>query len=116
MSKTNLFGLLVLGASAIGLVGTTKKLMEKNKELEYLTTDYDNLEDWKNEAIAERDKAEEELQEMTAGVNELLNMLEESNERYNKLQDNFNKMCSAVDYWQNKYKQQKQENEELKLK
>ena len=53
---------------------------------------------------------------MTAGVNELLNMLEESNERYDKLQENFNKMCSAVDYWQNKYKQQKQENEELKLK
>lgn len=116
MSKTNLFGLLVLGASAIGLVGTTKKLVEKKQELEYLTIDYDNLEEWKNEAIAERDKAEEELQGMTAGINELLDMLEESNKRYDKLQENFNKMCSAVDYWQNKYKQQKQENEELKLK
>lgn len=116
MSKTNLFGLLVLGASAIGLVGTTKKLMEKNSELKDLIIDYEYLDNLKDETIAERDKAEEELQEMTAGVNELLNMLEESNERYDKLQDNFNKMCSAVDYWQNKYKQQKQENEELKLK
>lgn len=96
MSKTNLFGLLALGAMGLATGYASRKAKQNADEKDYAWYEYNKL-------LNEHRDTEQSLEKTTDLLEETLNSQDRWIELYENMKENCDKLLEVSDYWKNKY-------------
>lgn len=100
MSKTNLFGLLALGAMGLATGYASRKAKQNADKEDYAWYEYNKL-------LNEHRETEQSLEKTTDLLKESLNSQDKWEElyedMYESMKENCDKLIEVSDYWKNKY-------------